>query len=121
MPGLIRPIAVALLLAAHLPAQAQPLPAAHTPAQLAYIKSETRKANDHFVKQVAKITGATEPAVRRALPDEKRITDRVTRLVSALEKDLQKPLDEGQKAAIVAAEDERRVAVTAAQKNARTK
>ena len=95
------------------PVLAQPPSAqqAVTPVQLAYLKAETKKANDSFVKQVAKATGTTEAQVRRALPDEKRITDRLLRLISALEKDLKRPLTDEEKASITAAEDERKKAL----------
>ena len=107
--------AAGILLAAvsAAPALAQPPSAqqALTPVQLAYLKAETKKANDSFVKQVAKTTGTTEAQVRRALPDEKRITDRLLRLISALEKDLKRPLTDEEKAAITIAEDERKKAL----------
>jgi flagellar motility protein MotE (MotC chaperone) len=110
-------LAVAML----TPVAAQQAPAARTPVQLAYLKSETKKANEAFIKQVAKATGAGESLVRRALPDEKRITDRLARLVSALEKDLKRPLTEDEKSAIAAAEDVRKKAISEAELAAASK
>lgn len=100
---------------------AAPPPAVLTPAQLAFVKAETKKANDLFVQRVVRITGATEAQVRRALPDEKRITDRTARLISALEHDLKRTLSEEQKAAILAAEDDRRQALATATAAARAR
>ncbi len=109
------PLCAAVLLFAATPLAAQPAP---TPAQLAFVKAETKKASDQFVKQVAKASGATEPQVRRALPNEKRITERIPRLISALEKDLKRALTDEQKAAIQSAEDERKKAISDAQQAA---
>jgi flagellar motility protein MotE (MotC chaperone) len=108
--------AASLVLAVSAQAQ-QPAPAM-TPVQLAYIKAETKKANDNFIKQVAKLAGATEAQVRRALPDEKRITERIPRLIAALEKDLKQALSDEQKTAIQAAEDERKKMISDAQQEA---
>lgn len=107
-----------LVSAAH--AQA-PQAGAYTPVQLAYIKAETKKANDQFVKDVAKIAGTTEAQVKRALPDEKRITDRTARLIDALEQVIKSPLTDEQKAAIQQAEDARRKALAEATESARSK
>lgn len=104
-------ILLAAVSAAPVLAQSPGAQQALTPVQLAYLKAETKKANDSFVKQVAKTTGTTEAQVRRALPDEKRITDRLSRLISALEKDLKRPLTDEEKSSITAAEDERKKAL----------
>jgi len=102
-----------------LPAAAQaPKPVVLTPVQAAYLKTETKKANEAFIKQVAKTAGASEPQVRRALPDEKRITDRMARLVSALEQDLKRSLSEEEKATISAAEEARKKSINDAQTEA---
>ena len=102
-------------------AQQAPTSQAFTPVQLAFLKAETKKANDAFVKQAAQAAGVSEAQVSRALPDEKRITDRMVRLISALEKDLRRPLTDEQKAAITSAEDARKKALSDAQTAARKK
>lgn len=92
---------LALLIAAPLAAQQL------TPAQAAYVKAETRKADDIYVTEVAKIVGIKRADVVRALPAKGRITDPVARLFAALEHQLGKPLDDAQKEAITAAETKR--------------
>lgn len=82
-----------------------------SPSQAAYMQAENRRIEDHFVSKVARITGTTPQRVRKALPDERRITAGVSRLVTALEMDLGQTLGEEQKAAIVTADEERKQAL----------
>ncbi len=89
------------------------LPAAHaqgalTPAQSAWAKAESRNVEDRFVAEVAAIVGVPAARVREAMPDERRITATVARLLAALEQDLGEPLGEAQKAAIHAADERRK-------------
>ena len=79
-----------------------------TPAQMAYVKAETRKADHTFAVDVAKIVGVKPSDVTRAMPAKGRITDPAARVIAALEHQLGKPLDEAQKAAIIAADKQRR-------------
>jgi hypothetical protein len=89
-----------------------------TPVQLAFVKAETKKADDLFVQRVAIALRVDAARVREALPSEKRITDRMARLISALEKDLKRTLTDEEKAAITSAEDERKKAIANAQRSA---
>lgn len=79
---------------------AQPL----TPAQAAYLRAESQRAQDRFVNRVAEISGAKRSTVRRAMPAPGRITDPVNRLVAALERSLEQPLSEEQKQQIAEAD-----------------
>ena len=78
-----------------------------TPAQMAFIKAETRKADEVFVKTVADIVGARSSVVTKALPDPARIADPVVRLIAGLERSLGKTLNDEQKTAIQAADLDR--------------
>ncbi len=100
-----RLLAAALLGGAATLACAQPT---LTPAQAAYVKAESRGVEDRFVAEVAGVVGVSVERVRSAMPDERRITVAVERLMAALEKDLGRPLDAAQEAAIRAADERRR-------------
>jgi len=89
-----------------------------TPAETAVLKRDLQKAEDQYVRKIATITGVRESAARRALPDRARITDPVNRVISALERDLGKPLSDEQKAALRNAEIEYSTARKDAEKQA---
>jgi hypothetical protein len=78
-----------------------------TPAQIAYVKAESRKADEAYVKDVAEIVGMRSSAVAKVMPEHDRITDPVARLIAGLEQRLGKPLTDDQKAAIQAADLQR--------------
>lgn len=88
------------------------------PAQAAYLTAESRRIEDRFVAQVAAIAGTSAERVRAAMPDERRITTTVSRLVMALEQDLGRPLDASQRAAIFDADEARKNANIAAREGA---
>ena len=90
-----------------------------TPAQMAYLKAETRKADEGYVKDVAEIVGARSSTVAKAMPEQGRITDPVARLIAGLEQKLGKTLTDDQKAAIQAADLQRQKHVDWAGQNAR--
>ncbi len=122
MARMLGPLAVAASLALFaLPAPAQPgAPGgALSPSQAAYMQAENRRIEDWFVANVARIAETTPERVRRAMPDERRITVAVSRLITALEMDLGRPLSEEQKTAIVAADDERKQALVRVREGAR--
>lgn len=79
-----------------------------TPAQSAWLRAEIRRADDLFVKRVVAITRMPPDTVRQAIPAEGRITDPAARTVSAIEKFSGKPLEDEQKTAVRAAEEDRR-------------
>jgi hypothetical protein len=110
-------VAVALPLAALSGGARAAGPAPLNPAQTAYLKAESRRIEDRFVADVARIAGASPTRVRRAMPDERRITGAASRLISALEMDLG-ALSEAQKAAIVNADLERKQALSQARASA---
>lgn len=85
-----------------------------TPAQSAYLKFESRKAEDAFVRKVARITNGSEALVRKALPAQGRITDPIPRLIESLERDLKRVLSDEQREAIRSADAEYRQALTQA-------
>jgi hypothetical protein len=107
---------VALLCAGALGAQAAgpaglpPSPLLN-PVQTAYLQAETRRIEESFVQKVMSIAGVSREQVLVAIPAKGRITDRLGRIYSALEKNLQQPLSDEQKALIFAAEGERRQAL----------
>lgn len=98
-----------VLLASALPApgQAQGQPSL-SPSQAAFLKAESRRIEDTFVARVAVIVRTQPERVRQAMPDERRITVAVSRLIAALERDLGASLTDEQKAAILEADDDRK-------------
>lgn len=112
--GLKRLPLLAVLVAGALALAPLPAPAQQqvlSPSQAAFLKAENRRIEDYFVLKVSRIVGIQPEQVRRAMPDERRITVAVSRLISALEMDLGRPLTEEQTAAIIAADEERRAAL----------
>ena len=89
-----------------------------TPAQSAWLRAEIRHADDLFVTRVVAITRRPPDIVRRAIPAEGRITDPAARTVSAIEKFSGAPLDDEQKTAVRAAEEDRRQMISAARAQA---
>lgn len=79
-----------------------------TPVQTTWLRAEINRANDLFVRRVVAITNMPHDSVRRAIPAEGRITEPSARIVAALEKDSGKSLNEDQRTAIRAAEEDRR-------------
>ncbi|GAA5179463.1 hypothetical protein GCM10025771_21570 [Niveibacterium umoris] len=110
---------IALLAAVAAQAAEVPPEAPFTPAQAAYFKAETRKADDRFVSDVARITGSTEAAIRKAMPPEGRIANPAVRVVTTLEHQRGAEFSEEIRARVDAAEAERRKAVAAARDAAR--
>ncbi len=95
-------------------AQAQAL----TPAQMAWLKAEWRKADAQFAKDVVRITGATANQVARAVPPAQRIANPAANLIAKLERITGKSLSEEQKIAIYAAEAQRQTQVETARLSA---
>lgn len=89
-----------------------------TPAQAAWLRAEIRRADDLFVKRVVAITRMPPDTVRQAIPAEGRITDPAARTVAAIEKFSGKPLDDEQKTAVRAAEEDRRQMIATARSQA---
>lgn len=82
-----------------------------SPSQQAYLSAEQRRIEEYYVTRVARIAGVSEQQVRAALPDDKRITATVGRLLEALERHLGQPLSDAQRAEIMAVDTERRQAL----------
>lgn len=118
--GTSRGALVVLLVALTLPlapaAVAQS--AAMDPARTASLSAASRRIEDHFVAEVARITGTTPARVRRAMPDERRITSAASRLISALEVDLGAPLTPEQQAEILEADQARKLSLMKAREAA---
>lgn len=89
------------------PVQAQGQPSL-SPSQAAFLKAESRRIEDTFVARVAVIVRTQPERVRQAMPDERRITVAVSRLIAALEQDLGVSLTDEQKAAILEADEYRK-------------
>lgn len=107
---------VCITLLAPVLAQAQQL----TPAQIAYVKAETRKADEAYAKDVAEAVGTRLSVVTKIMPEHGRIiTDPVARMIAGLEQSLGKPLNDDQKAAIQAADLQRQKHIEWAGQNAR--
>ncbi|WP_169256210.1 hypothetical protein [Aromatoleum toluvorans] len=101
-------------------AAAQPGPAAAMdPARTASLSAASRRIEDHFVAEVARIAGTTPDRVRRAMPDERRITSAASRLISALEVDLGAPLTPEQQTEILEADQARKLSLMKAREAAR--
>lgn len=92
-----------------------------TPAQSAWLRAAIRRADDLFVTRVVAITRRSPEIVRRAIPAEGRITDPAARTVSAIEKFSGEPLDDEQKTAVRAAEEDRRQMISTARAQAGSK
>ena len=88
-----------------------PPPVVLTPVQAAFIQAETRRIEESFVQKVMSIAGARREQVLRAIPAKGRLTDRLARIYSSLERDLGAPLSDEQKALIFAADGERKQAL----------
>lgn len=82
-----------------------------TPGQIAYMQAETRRIEETFVQKVMSITGATRAQVLRAIPAKGRIVDRLPRIYSSLERDLNTVLTDEQQGLIFVAEGERKQAL----------
>jgi hypothetical protein len=89
-----------------------------SPAQAAFLAAASRRIEDHFVSEVARIAGTSPSRVRKAMPDERRITSAASRLISALEVDLGAPLSAEQQAAIVDADQARKLSLAKAREAA---
>lgn len=105
----------------------QPVPAvvaqsagrgAMNPAETAFVAAASRRIEDHFVSEVARITGTTPKQVRKAMPDEHRITSTAMRLIAALEVELGAPLSAEQQAEILEADRMRKQALAQAREAA---
>ena len=94
-----------------LAAQPTALPVVLTPVQAAFIQAETRRIEESFVQKVMSITGARREQVLRAIPAKGRLTDRLARIYSSLERDLGAALSDEQRALIFAADGERKQAL----------
>lgn len=92
-----------------------------TPAQVAFVKAETRKADEQFVQGVARITGVAEQVIRDAMPTEDRISDPAARVIAVAEKARKASLTEQQKSRIASAEQARRRAIANARDAARAR
>jgi len=88
-----------------------PVPAVLTPGQAAFMQAEARRIEENFIQKVMSITGATHAQVVRAIPAKGRLTDRLARIYSFLERDLNAPLTDEQQALIYAADGERKQAL----------
>ena len=94
------------------PVMAQPTgQGALSPSQAAFVTAENKRVEDYFVARVAQIVAVRPEQVRRAMPDERRITVAVSRLIAALEMDLGQPLSPEQQALIREADEERLAAL----------
>ena len=92
-----------------------------TPGQVAFMQAETRRIEENFVQKVMSITGATHDQVLRAIPARGRLTDRLPRIYSSLERDLKAPLSVEQQGLIFAADGERKQALKELPAQAATK
>ena len=113
-------LTVLVLLGAGAMAAETPADVPFTPAQAAYFKAESRKADDRFVRDVAKITGSSEAQVRKAMPPDGRIVNPAVRVVTTLEHQRGADFSEQVRSAVDAAEAERRKAIAVAREAART-
>lgn len=86
-------------------------PVVLTPVQAAFIQAETRRIEESFVQKVMSIAGARRDQVLKAIPAKGRLTDRLARIYSSLERDLGVPLSDQQRALIFAADGERKQAL----------
>ncbi len=94
---------------------------AQTPAQTTFLKAETRRIEDQFVRRVMDITRLPESEVRAAMPAEGRISDPAARVVAAIGQRRGQPLTDEQKQAIAQADEERRNALVSARAAAKNK
>ncbi len=109
----MRRLAAVLLLALALSVGGTAADEPLNPAQTAYLRAESRRIEERFVADVARIAETSPTRVRRAMPDERRITGAASRLISALEMEIGE-LSAAQKAAIVNADIARKDALARA-------
>jgi len=100
-------LALAAVLACSVPAQAQTAKDAYTPAQAAYLKGEIRKAQQRFVATASAISGVPQSKIKEWMPTDGRDVPPKVNILPALQRERGKPLSEQERAAILAADQER--------------
>jgi hypothetical protein len=105
-----------LALAAALPAAAQER--IYTPPQAAYLKGEIRKAQERFVDRAAGISGVPQARIRDWMPTDGRDVPPKVSILPALARERGKPLSDEERAAILAADQERFQAIEQAKQAA---
>lgn len=117
-PRLFLGLMTVLLLAT---TQASAVEEVFSPVQAAYFKSETLRADERFITEVARITASPVALVRKAMPTEGRITDPAARVIAAIEAQRKIVVSDVQRKQIAGAEQERRSAIALARVSARTR
>ncbi len=113
--GWILATAIALTAAAPVGAQSQ------NPRQAAWLKNEIKNAQQHFVDQVAAISGVPAAKIRRWVPADGRDVAPKLAVLPALERARGAPLTEEQREKILAADRERYQAIERAKRSAAAK
>jgi hypothetical protein len=108
-----------LALAAALAAAAQER--IYTPTQAAYLKAEIRKAQERFVDKAAAVSGVPPARIRDWMPTDGRDVPPKVSILPALARERGKPLTEEERAAILAADQERFQAIEQAKQTAQQK
>jgi len=105
-----------LALAAALPAAAQDR--IYTPTQAAYLKAEIRKAQERFVEQASALSGVPQARIRDWMATDGRDVPPKVSILPALARERGKPLSEEERAAVLAADQERFQAIERAKQAA---
>lgn len=116
MPRHAAVLLAALLLCASLPAAAEDR--VYTPAQAAYLKGEIRKAQERFVEKAAALSGVPQARIRDWMPTDGRDVPPKVSILPALARERGKPLSDEERAAILAADQERYQAIEQAKQAA---
>jgi len=116
-------LTLAAVLACCMQAQAQGQPAkdAYTPAQAAYLKGEIRKAQQRFVATASAISGVPQSKIKEWMATDGRDVPPKVNIIPALQRERGKPLSEEERAAILAADQERYETIEAAKRDAARK
>lgn len=90
----------------------------YTPTQAAYLKGEIRKAQERFVEKAAAISGVPQARIRDWMATDGRDVPPKVNILPALARERGKPLTEEERAAVLAADQERYQAIEQAKKTA---
>lgn len=111
-------LVAAIILLTGLPAAALAQDAVYTPAQVAFLNAEIKKAQGRFAVQVSAISGVPADKVSKLMPTDWRAGDPKFVVIPALERERNAPLSDEQRRQISAADREMKDAIARARTEA---
>lgn len=107
-------LVAAIILLAGLPTATVAQDAVYTPAQVAFLNAEIKKAQGRFAVQVSVISGVPAHKVSKLMPTDWRAGDPKFAVIPALERERNAPLTDEQRRQISAADREMKDAIARA-------